>query len=181
MHTWGGPVSPTVIQAPAAGPPQLNVMPGEALILVDVRTIPAQSHDAIRSDLEALVREVRQETAAHYRAYDEQLDCRRDPRLDISMEILTDRPCTLTDPRDPVVRAAHWATRQIWQQPPVYGGVPGATDGTFLWALKDIPIITMGAGDREVPHQVDEWVDLDQLVDTARIYALTALDYLAAK
>jgi succinyl-diaminopimelate desuccinylase len=29
-----------------------------------------------------------------------------------------------------------------------------------------------------VPHQVDEWVDLDQLVETARIYALTALNYL---
>ena len=38
----------------------------------------------------------------------------------------------------------------------------------------------MGAGDRHVPHQVDEWVDLDQLVDTARIYALTALRYLYA-
>jgi succinyl-diaminopimelate desuccinylase len=39
----------------------------------------------------------------------------------------------------------------------------------------------MGAGDRQVPHQVDEWVDLDQLADTARIYALTALNYLAAE
>jgi hypothetical protein len=57
---------------------------------------------------------------------------------------------------------------------PELAGVPGATDGTFLWALKDIPIVTMGAGDRHVPHQVDEWVDLKQLADTARIYALTA-------
>ena len=37
----------------------------------------------------------------------------------------------------------------------------------------------MGAGDRQVPHQVDEWVDLDQLVETAKIYALTALHYLS--
>jgi succinyl-diaminopimelate desuccinylase len=36
----------------------------------------------------------------------------------------------------------------------------------------------MGAGDRQVPHQVDEWVDLDQLVETAKIYALIALHYL---
>ena len=45
--------------------------------------------------------------------------------------------------------------------------------------MKDIPIVTIGAGDREVPHQVDEWVDLDQLYETARIYILTALAYLA--
>jgi succinyl-diaminopimelate desuccinylase len=79
-----------------------------------------------------------------------------------------------------VVQAADWATRSVTGREPVYGGVPGATDGTFLWALKHIPIVTMGAGDREVPHQRDEWVDLDQLVATARIYALIALHYLGA-
>ncbi len=26
----------------------------------------------------------------------------------------------------------------------------------------------MGAGDRQVPHQIDEWVDLDQLIETAK-------------
>ena len=96
----------------------------------------------------------------------------------LSMDILTDRPCTLTDRSDPVVAAADWATRQISHTEPTYAGVPGATDGTFLWALKNIPIVTMGAGDRQVPHQVDEWVDLDQLVETAKIYAVAALNYL---
>jgi succinyl-diaminopimelate desuccinylase len=76
------------------------------------------------------------------------------------------------------VRAAHRASLAVTGREPVYGGVPGATDGTWLWALKHIPIVTMGAGDREVPHQKDEWVDLDQLVETAKIYALTALHYL---
>ena len=46
--------TPTVVQAPAQGPPQLNVMPGEAEILVDVRTTPDQHHDAIRSALSEL-------------------------------------------------------------------------------------------------------------------------------
>ena len=36
----------------------------------------------------------------------------------------------------------------------------------------------MGACDREVPHQKDEWVDLDQLVEPEKIYALAALHYL---
>jgi succinyl-diaminopimelate desuccinylase len=76
------------------------------------------------------------------------------------------------------VTAAHWAARRVSGKEPEYAGVPGATDGTFLWSIKQIPIVTMGAGDRQVPHQADEWVDLDQLVDTARIYALTALHYL---
>ena len=170
--------TPTVIQAPASGAPQLNVVPGEARVLVDIRTIPGQSHPEIISDLEAMAVEIEQQVRQDYIDYDKLLELERNHDLRIGMKILTDRPCTLTDRKDPVVMAADWATRKLIDGDPTYAGVPGATDGTFLWALKNIPIVTMGAGDRQVPHQVDEWVDLDQLVETAKIYALTALNYL---
>jgi succinyl-diaminopimelate desuccinylase len=170
--------TPTVIQAPASGAPQLNVMPGKARILVDIRTIPGQSHPAIMDDLAGLATQIEREARKDYREYDKLLELERGHDLNIELEILTDRPCTLTERNDPVVQAADWATRQLNKQEPTYAGVPGATNGTFLWAVKNIPIVTMGAGDRQVPHQVDEWVDLDQLVDTAKIYALTALHYL---
>jgi succinyl-diaminopimelate desuccinylase len=170
--------TPTVIQAPAAGAPQLNVMPGEARVLVDIRTTPRQSHQKIITDLKALAQNVAQRVRNNYRQYDDLLDLQRGHDLSVQVEILTDRPCTLTDPAEPIVKAADWATRSITAKTPVYAGVPGATDGTFLWADKNIPIVTMGAGDRQVPHQIDEWVDLDQLIETARVYALTALHYL---
>jgi succinyl-diaminopimelate desuccinylase len=170
--------TPTVVQAPSQGPPQLNVVPGEAEILVDVRTIPGQDHDVIRKSLSELVQQTVREVNAHYRETDRRLGIQRPWGLDGTARFLSDRPCTHTDRGDPVVASAVWANRQVIGREPEFAGVPGATDGTFLWALKDIPIVTMGAGDRQVPHQVDEWVDLDQLVDTARIYALTALHYL---
>ena len=170
--------TPTVIQAPAAGPPQLNVMPGRSQLLLDVRTVPGQSHDALRDDLRRLAASVQQQVVDDYREYDRRLALARDHGLRVEVAFLTDRPCTETDVHDPVVRAAHWATQRRGERQPVYAGVPGATDGTFLWSKKNIPIVTMGAGDREVPHQVNEWVDLNQLCETADIYALTALHYL---
>jgi len=170
--------TPTVIQAPAGGAPQLNVMPGESQVLVDARTIPGQSHPQIINDFKDLANSIRQQVRHDYERYDKLLNVKRGHGLGVEMEILTDRPCTLTDRKDPIVAAAHWATNELMHKEPEYGGVPGATDGTFLWALKNIPIVTMGAGDRFVPHQVDEWVDLDQLIETAKIYALTALHYL---
>ncbi len=170
--------TPTVIQAPATGVSQLNVIPGEARVLVDIRTIPGQSHPDITSRLTALSTRIESQTRTDYEEYDRILNLDRNHDLKVAVEILTDRPYTMTDPNDPVVAAADWATRQISGTEPTYAGVPGATDGTFLWALKNIPIVTMGAGDRQVPHQVDEWVDLDQLIETARIYALAALHYL---
>jgi succinyl-diaminopimelate desuccinylase len=170
--------TPTVIQAPAGGAAQLNVMPGEAQLLVDIRTVAGQSHPEIIDSLKSLADEIQKEVRLHYENYNQTLTVTRGHELDIEVEILTDRPCTLTDREDPIVRAACWATRELTRNEPVYAGVPGATDGTFLWALKNIPIVTMGAGDREVPHQKDEWVDLDQLIETAKIYALMAVHYL---
>lgn len=172
--------TPTVIQAPAAGTPQLNVMPREARVLVDIRTTPRQSHQNIITGLQTLAQDVAQKVREDYKQYDDLLDVQRDHDLAVQVDILTDRPCTLTDPSEPIVKAADWATRSVTAKTPVYAGVPGATDGTFLWSIKKIPIVTMGAGDRQVPHQIDEWVDLDQLIETARIYAMTALHYLMA-
>ena len=74
--------------------------------------------------------------------YDRQLDLARAHDLRIAVEFLTDRPCTKTDENDPVVASADWATRRVLNAEPEYGGVPGATDGTYLWALKDISIVT---------------------------------------
>jgi succinyl-diaminopimelate desuccinylase len=170
--------TPTVIQAPASGAPQLNVMPREARVLVDIRTIPGQSHARIKTELDRLAADIEGQTLRHYEEYDQLLDLKRDRQLRIEVQIMTDRPCTLTDHADPLVEATDRATRCLTGKDPIYAGVPGATDGTFLWALKNIPIVTMGAGDRQVPHQVDEWVDLDQLIETAKIYAVTALHYL---
>ncbi len=168
----------TVIQAPSAGPPQLNVMPGEALLLVDVRTIPGQSHPDIRNRLIALGDRVQRRVKDDFTAFDQRIELKRSHDLNIDVEFLADRPCTLTTQDDPIVLAADWATQQLTGKEPVHGGVLGATDGSFLWALKHIPIVTIGAGDRQVPHQIDEWVDLDQLIETAKIYTLTALHYL---
>ena len=61
---------------------------------------------------------------------------------------------------------------------PRYGGVPGATDGTFLRALAGGPIVTVGPGDPTVPHQVDEFVRTRELVSAARRYAAATIAYL---
>lgn len=173
--------TPTVIRTPASGPAQLNVMPGQGCLLVDIRTIPGQSHDRIKTDLSRLAVEIQQQVKTQYSQFDQMIGIDRDHDLNVKLTILTDRPCTLTEIQDPVVQAAAWATERVTGSAPVYAGVPGATDGTFLWAVKNIPIVTMGAGNRQVPHQVDEWVDLDQLFEIAKIYAVAALFYLMSR
>ncbi len=94
------------------------------------------------------------------------------------IDIFEDRPWTKTDKGESVVRAVAEAYRLVTGKEPIYNGVPGATDGTFINAWAKIPIVTTGAGDRLVPHQKDEWIDTDQLVETAKIFAVSILEFL---
>ena len=41
-----------------------------------------------------------------------------------------------------------------------------------------IPIVTLGPGNRLIPHQVDEHVEVSELTEAARIYAAAALNFL---
>jgi succinyl-diaminopimelate desuccinylase len=92
--------------------------------------------------------------------------------------VLDDRPCTETDPDHPLVQSVAEAYRAVVGKEPVYNGVPGATDGTFLHAWAGVPIVTTGAGSRTLPHQVDEYVEVEELMVTAQIYAEAARRFL---
>lgn len=154
-------ITPTILQAPIKGEPQINVMPDTCLTTLDIRTLPGQDHEIlienIRSIFEALGKE--------------------DPNFKATVEVIEDRPATETDMNDPVVKAVAEAYSSITGKEPVYNGVPGTTDGAFLF-IEGIPIIVTGAGDREMPHHANEYVDINQLVETTEIYALAAIKFL---
>ncbi|MGB6780015.1 MAG: M20 family peptidase, partial [Planococcus citreus] len=40
------------------------------------------------------------------------------------------------------------------------------------------PIVTIGAGDREIPHQLNEYVDIEELAETTAIFKEAALRFL---
>ncbi|MFW6343164.1 MAG: M20/M25/M40 family metallo-hydrolase, partial [Sediminispirochaetaceae bacterium] len=82
------------------------------------------------------------------------------------------------DKDEPIAVCAAKAYTDITGKKPVYNGVPGATDGTFLRAWKNIPSLVNGPGPRHMPHQTDEYVETEELYEAARIYAVTALRYL---
>lgn len=153
----------TVVQAPPEGEPaQLNVMPRTAVGWVDIRTIPGQDHDKIRRDLQAILEEL----------------AKQDEDFKAEIEYIEDRPVVSMERDEPIVRIAHGATAEITGREPTYNGVPGATDGTFLRALKGIPCLVNGPGPRGIPHHVNEYVGVEQMWEAYRIYVLSAIRFL---
>ncbi|MCL6517941.1 M20 family metallopeptidase [Alicyclobacillus sp.] len=156
-------ITPTVLQAPVRGEAQINVVPDQCMAALDIRTVPGQDHAILRRQMEDILDRLG----------------RGDPDFHAELEVIEERPWTQTDPDAPVVRALADAYRSVTGRDPVYNGVPGATDGTFLH-LAGVPIVTTGAGDRHIPHHVDEYVEVAELVETARIYAEAAMRFLSA-
>ncbi len=158
--------TPTVIKSPAAGVAQLNVVPDAATLAVDIRTVPGQDHDAIRRQVRGIVDRLAKQFADG------------DDKFSAFIEQLDDRPWTEIPKDHPVVRAAAKAYKEIMGKDEVYNGVPGATDGTFIQSWGNVPVLVTGAGDRAVPHHVDEWVGIDDLVEASKIFALASLYFL---
>lgn len=154
-------ITPTIILGPEKGEPQINVIPDHCMTTLDIRTVPGQEHNQLRIDMEQILGKL----------------ASKDPDFKASIEVIESRPWTETSIDDPIVRASVESYRKVVGKNPVFNGVPGATDGTFLH-LAGIPIVTTGAGDRHIPHQINEYINLAELVEASRIYAQTAMLFL---
>ncbi len=153
--------TPTIVDAPTSGEAQLNVMPERASLALDIRTLPGQDHDDLLGKLHKIAEEVSQ----------------RDSRLSVAVDLFESRPATQTPEDDPLVKAMERAYPLVMESAPRYGGVPGATDGTFLH-LAGVPIVTVGPGDRTIPHQRDEFVETEEIMKAAKLYAASAITFL---
>ena len=178
-------ITPTVLQAPVRGEPQLNVMPHQCKALLDIRTVPGQPHEALKKQLEEIVKEEERSVntslgSGPLKEIRETLEKNLSKGLSFEskLKVFEDRPWTRTSREERIVQAVSKAIRSVTGEEPIYGGVPGATDGTFLSAWAGIPIVTLGAGKWMIPHQKDEWVSVEELEVTAKIYAASALEFL---
>jgi succinyl-diaminopimelate desuccinylase len=158
-------VTPTIAQAPprGVGVPQSNVIPALAELTLDIRLTAGIDADGVRSELE----DVCARAAAH---------C---PGAKVEWEPVNPfRLATRVDRSEPLVQCMMRGVRDAAGRAPKFGGVPGSTDGTVLRMELGIPIVTCGPGNRLIPHQVNEYVDVAEIAEAARIYAAAALSYL---
>jgi len=156
-------VTPTVALAPVQGVPQSNVIPSVAQATLDVRLTPGPDAEAVAKEIDVACQQVMQAC----------------PGSTVEWQPVNGfRLATRVERSEPLVRAMVRGVRQATGRAPRFGGVPGSTDGTILRMTLGIPIVTCGPGHRLIPHQVDEHVEIGELVDAARIYVASALNYL---
>jgi succinyl-diaminopimelate desuccinylase len=158
-------VTPTVVRGPVDGLPQSNVIPATAEVILDVRLTPGPGAEAVAAEIDGACRVAAEAV----------------PGVTVEWRPVNGfRPATRVDRSEPLVRAMMAAVKAATARHAVFGGVPGSTDGTILHETLGIPIVTCGPGHRLIPHQVDEHVEISELLDAAKIYVASALNYLKA-
>lgn len=162
-HPLLGPVHLTPTVALAGDTDQINVIPGTAVVCLDIRTIPGVDHPSLIARVGDLAREV----AA---------SC----DLEAEVSVVDDRPVVDTPTDHPLVASLAAAHHHVTGEQARYGGVPGATDGTILSRDAGIATVVYGPGDKWIAHQSDEHLVVADLCTAARVYRECALRFLGA-
>jgi acetylornithine deacetylase len=162
------PGGPTVnLGVTLQGGVYFGVYPGHAEFGVDVRTVPGMTQAGLLADVAAFLEKLQRE----------------DPELDASLEPVPDLAWfepSAVDPAHPLVTAARTAARDVLGRDVPLGTMPAFTDGTHWHLAGSACIPAFGPGTLLVAHRPNEYIAVDEIVEAARIYALTALRYLAS-
>jgi acetylornithine deacetylase/succinyl-diaminopimelate desuccinylase-like protein len=141
--------------------PRYNMVADICQFGLDMRLVPGQTTGGVQAELRALLDELRT----------------KDPALNASFEvIICDEPASVSED-SPIFRLVSGCATEILGKPPTVGGTIAAGDLAAVFASGKVGI-GFGPGDLERgnAHKENEFIEIEQLVQATKIYALTMLE-----
>jgi succinyl-diaminopimelate desuccinylase len=142
-----------------SGGVKTNVVPDRCTATVDMRTVPGQDHAALLRQIEALIADLGA----------------RQPGFRASIKVLNDNIPLTTPPDHPAVGRMAGVIEAVTGRRPAPGGVRYYSDAVAYVPAFDAPMLICGPGQAGLAHQPDEYVEIDRLVESARILTLAAM------
>ena len=158
---------PTFNFGTVRGGDQPSTVAASCVLTADRRSVPGENYELMCAELESILAAVRAEM----------------PGLGTELRRLPGGMATLehvalkTAPSEAIVEAVAAAHRRVTGRDGEYGAFPAWTDGALLSAFAGIPTLILGPGDLAVAHSPEESVETAQVIEAARIYALTAAEF----
>jgi succinyl-diaminopimelate desuccinylase len=144
------------------GGSKTNVIPERCEAEVDVRLVPGMTTESVVGRINEIIETLRNESST----------------FSASVETFASAPAAEISESSPVLQAARKATRAVvGYEAPLRAGY-GTTDGAYLIHDAGVQVICgFGPGDHQTSrqHGADENVSVDELVNFAKIYALTLM------
>jgi len=140
--------SPTLNVGTIHGGININSVPDRARIGIDIRTIPGQTHSAIRDQLAGYL------------------------GPDVTLSTLLDAQSVWTYPGDTWIGEVMRTAREIGDLPEEIGGAPYFTDASVLTpALGNPPTAIVGPGELTLAHQTDEYCFVSRIEQATELYS----------
>jgi succinyl-diaminopimelate desuccinylase len=153
------PNSILMIGGESGGGTNFNVVPAECHFTIDRRINPEEDLATAKAELLAVLQ-----------------GC-RDAGIPLEWEILQEAPSASCSAEEDVGTALSRSVQTVTGETPSFEMCPGLLEIRF-YAGNGIPAYAYGPGLLSVAHGPDEYVDLRRVIDTAAIYALTAMEVL---
>jgi succinyl-diaminopimelate desuccinylase len=138
-----------------------NVVPAEGWFTIDRRINPEENLASEKARILAV------------------LDSCRNDGIPLQWDIFQEAPSASCSAATPPAQSLSRNIQLVTGEAPAFEMCPGLLEIRF-YAAQNIPAYAYGPGLLSVAHGPHEYVDLRKVIDTAAIYALTALDLLAA-
>jgi len=150
-----------MLGAESGGGTNFNVVPEECWFTIDRRINPEEDLTAEKIRLLGILER-----------------CKQDG-MPLEWEILQEGTSTSCEEGGPLGEALSRSVYTVTGEGPRFEMCPGLLETRF-YAAQGMPAFAYGPGLLSVAHGPNEYVDLRRIVDTAAIYALTAIEMLNA-
>ncbi len=138
-------------------------VPDRCRITIDRRFLIEEDIAEVKSEIKALMERVRETR----------------PDFDYEIRDLFEVQPTMTDQDSPIVQSVTRAIEKVLDRSPGYVVSPGTYDQKHIDRIGKLKnCIAYGPGILDLAHQPDEWVGIQDMVDSAKVMALTLTELL---
>ena len=140
------------------------VVPDSARMIIDRRYLIEESAEEVRGEIVSILEKVKSER----------------PKFRYDLKELWQVSPTMTAKDAPVVTATARAIERVFHKQPDYVVSPGTYDQKHIDRIGRMHnCIAYGPGILDLAHQPDEYVGIDDMVESAKVMALSLIDLLA--
>ncbi len=146
-----------------------SAFPDTCLLKGSLATVPGEDHDAAK---QSLVDQVREAAEAD--------PWMKDHPPEVKFVGYYAEAAAI-DENHPIVQTVAANYKEVSGKEPEISGRQGAADTRFLNGFAGIPTVIFGPGPTTQMHANNEWVAVDDLIDAAKVLALSIIDWCGAE
>jgi acetylornithine deacetylase/succinyl-diaminopimelate desuccinylase family protein len=137
-----------------------NMVPDSCRITLNRNTVPGENEETAYREISGLLNNLRE----------------KDEDLKVTLKPLFNADPSETSESAEIVEVLKGAVESLTGVTPGVGGMIGANDSRFF-IEKGMPTVICGPGITTQSHAVDEYVEIEAVVNAARVYALTLIRF----